>query len=315
MRTPLALPRDPRVYQIAALSTLLLYGMLFRGFDITRGRAVVILLAALGSQYACTRIWRLPSFDPKSALISGLSLCLLLRTNVTALAILTAAVTIASKFAIRWEGKHVFNPTNFGLVAMMLATDAVWVSPGQWGSTAFFAFAIACAGLVVVHRAARADVTFTFLGVYAALLLLRSLWLQEPQTIPFHRLESGALLLFAFFMISDPKTTPDRRSARILFAALVAAGAAWVQLRMFRTNGLLWSLAAFSALVPLLDRIFPGEPYAWLRGPVPVRAVPKGAPREPRHDWPSLHPFPARRQPPDGRVLRLLRGEGGREAL
>ena len=59
MRLP-PLPRDPRVYQIAALSTLLLYGMLFRGFDITRERAAVILIAALGSQYACTRIWRLP---------------------------------------------------------------------------------------------------------------------------------------------------------------------------------------------------------------------------------------------------------------
>jgi hypothetical protein len=198
---------------------------------------------------------------------------------------------------------------------MMLATDAVWVSPGQWGSGPFFAFAIACAGLVVVQRAARADVTFTFLGVYAALLVLRALWLGEPLTIPFHRMESGALLLFAFFMISDPKTTPDRREARILFAALVAAGAAWIQLRMFRTNGLLWSLAAFSALVPLLDRIVPGERYAWLRGPVPVPAVPKGDFREARLDRLPLHPVPARRQPPDGSLLRLLRGEGGREAL
>ncbi|MFN2387896.1 MAG: RnfABCDGE type electron transport complex subunit D [Thermoanaerobaculia bacterium] len=309
------LPRDPRIYQIAALSGLLLYGMLFRGFDVTPLRAAVILIAALASQYACTRVWKLPVFDSKSALISALSLCLLLRTNFAALAILTAAVTIASKFAIRWDGKHVFNPTNFGLVAMMLATDAVWVSPGQWGSGVFFAFAIACAGLVVVQRAARADVTFTFLGVYAALLILRALWLGEPLAIPFHRLESGALLLFAFFMISDPKTTPDRREARILFAALVAAGAAWIHLRMFRTNGLLWSLAAFSALVPLLDRLLPGERHAWVRGPFPVRALSKGDPREARRDWLSLHPLPARREPPDGGVLRLLRGEGGREAL
>jgi Na+-translocating ferredoxin:NAD+ oxidoreductase RnfD subunit len=86
----------------------------------------------------------------------------------------------------------------------------------------------------------------------------RSLYLGEPMSIPFHRLESGALLLFTFFMISDPKTTPDSRAGRVLFAALVAVGAWYVQFRLFRTNGLLWSLAACSLLVPLIDR--------WLRG-------------------------------------------------
>ncbi|PYO55606.1 MAG: Na+-transporting NADH:ubiquinone oxidoreductase, subunit NqrB, partial [Candidatus Rokuibacteriota bacterium] len=72
-----------------------------------------------------------PGFDPRSALISGLSLCLLLRTNSLTLAVLTAALAIASKFVLRVGGKHVFNPTNFALVAMMLLTGAVWVSPGQ----------------------------------------------------------------------------------------------------------------------------------------------------------------------------------------
>src|SRR5436190_15690360 len=96
--------------------------------------------AALLTQYLCTRIWNLPAFDPRSALISGLSLCLLLRTNSLLLAVATAAVTIASKFVLRFRDKHVFNPTNFGLVALMLATGKVWVSPGQWGSAAFFAF-------------------------------------------------------------------------------------------------------------------------------------------------------------------------------
>jgi hypothetical protein len=62
-------------------------------------------------------------------------------------------------------------------------------------------------------------------------------------TIPIHRLQNGALLIFAFFMISDPRTTPDRAAGRVLFALLVALGAAFVQFRLFRTNGLLWSLA------------------------------------------------------------------------
>jgi Na+-translocating ferredoxin:NAD+ oxidoreductase RnfD subunit len=64
-------------------------------------------------------------------------------------------------------------------------------------------------------------------------------------------------------MISDPKTTPNSRAGRVLFAALVAAGGWYVQFRLFRTNGLLWSLAACSTLVPLIDRVLPGARYAW----------------------------------------------------
>ena len=64
-------------------------------------------------------------------------------------------------------------------------------------------------------------------------------------------------------MISDPKTTPDSRIGRVLFAALVAFGAWSMQFRLFRTNGLLWSLAACSTMVPLIDRIVPAARYAW----------------------------------------------------
>jgi Na+-translocating ferredoxin:NAD+ oxidoreductase RnfD subunit len=81
--------------------------------------------------------------------------------------------------------------------------------------------------------------------------------------VPLHRLQNGALVLFAFFMISDPKTTPDSRAGRILFAFLVAAGAWVVQFRLFRTNGLLWSLALWSLAVPLIDRLLPGGRYEW----------------------------------------------------
>jgi len=258
-------PLDPRLYQIAVLSGLLVYGLGWLHFDIAPYRAAVILAAALLSQYACTRLWKLPKFDPKSALISGLSLCLLLRTNSELLAVLAAAVTIASKFLIRWNGKHVFNPTNFGLVLPMLLTGQVWVSPGQWGSVAFFGFLMACLGGLVVNRASRSDVTYTFLASITAIHFGRSLWLLQRMTVPLHRLESGALLLFAFFMISDPKTTPNSRAGRILFGIFVASLAGFIQLGMYRTNGMLWSLAIWSMAVPLIDRLLPGPRYEWIR--------------------------------------------------
>ena len=303
--------RDPRRYQIAALAGLLAWGVAGLGFDVTPARALLLVAAALATQYGCTRAFRLPAFDPKSALISGLSLCLLLRTASDAIAVGAAAAAIGSKFLLRWNGKHLFNPTNFGVVAAVAATGRAWVSPAQWGSTALFAFAIAGAGILVVARAARADVTLAFLAGYAGLLFARSAWLGEPAAIPLHRLANGGLLLFAFFMISDPKTTPDGRAARILFGIAVAVGAAYVQFRLFRTNGALWALTAFAPLVPVLDRLLPGERYRW--SPSRPADVPKGVFDETHPGAPSSGALsPAGPRP---RVLRLLRGEGGREAL
>jgi Na+-transporting NADH:ubiquinone oxidoreductase subunit NqrB len=265
---------DPRLYQIAILSSLLVYGLTRLHFEIGLAQASITLGTALLTQYACTQGWRSGRFDPKSALISGLSLCLLLRTNHLTLAALTAAVTIASKFVLRWNGKHVFNPTNFGVVIMILLTHRVWVSPGQWGNAAFFAFLMACLGGLVVNRAARSDVTYAFIAAYLAILFGYAAWLGQPWAIPLHRLQNGALLLFTFFMISDPRTTPDSRAGRIVFAVLVAAVAALITFRLYRTNGLLWSLAGCSLVVPLINRLLPGARYEW-SAPA-VGTIPKG---------------------------------------
>ncbi len=255
---------DPRLYQIGALSLLLLYGMTALDFDVTAVRAAAIFAAALATQAIASKAAAIP-FDPRSALISALSLCLLLRANSIVLLIAAAVIAVGSKFVIRWRGKHIFNPTNFAIVVLML-TGKVWVSPGQWGNVAFFAFLIACLGGLVVNRAARSDVTYAFIIAWSGIVIGRSLWLGEPLTIPFHRLENGALLLYTFFMISDPKTTPDSRFGRILFATIVALGAGYIQFKLFRTNGVLWSLAAASILVPFIDWLLPSRRYQWSAG-------------------------------------------------
>lgn len=253
---------DPRLYQIASLSTLLLYGLFWLHFDISVWQVAITLGVAQLTQHAGTRYFSLPFFDPKSALISSLSLCLLLRTNDLAVAALAAFAAIGSKFIIQWKDKHIFNPTNLAL-AVILVSGLGWISPGQWGQVAWFGFLIACLGSLVVTRAARADVTLAFLTFYVGLLFIRALWLGDPLTIPLHQIESGALLIFAFFMISDPKTTPDSRTGRVVYALLVALAALYVQFGLFKPHGPLWGLIACSPLVPLLDCLFPGARYDW----------------------------------------------------
>jgi hypothetical protein len=155
----------------AIMATLVVAGIRFLGFDLTPAHVVTVIAGALATQWACTRLTGLPRFDPMSALISGLGLSLLARTDSLVLALVTAILSIASKFVLRWNGKHVWNPTNLGLILMVLLTGGapghpglVWVSPGQWGDTAIFAFALASIGLVLVFRAARSDVTLAFLA-------------------------------------------------------------------------------------------------------------------------------------------------------
>ena len=87
-------------------------------------------------------------------------------------------------------------------------------------------------------------------------------------------MQNGALLLFAFFMISDPRTSPDSRSGRILFAFLVALGALLIEFGLYERNGLMWSLVLCSPIVPLINRLMPGETYEWLTRPPSNEHVP-----------------------------------------
>jgi Na+-translocating ferredoxin:NAD+ oxidoreductase RnfD subunit len=270
--------RDARSYQIVALSSLLGLGVARFGFDVPLTHITITLASALAAQWGAASMGRLSAaaarmaarpFEWRSALISGLSLCLLLRARHPAWLALAAALAVGTKFVLRVSAvhgtgtKHVLNPTNGAIVLLMLAGAPVWVSPAQWGHHLPLAFGIAGLGSLVVHRSARSDVTLAFLTAWAVVLFGRAWLVGQPWMTPVHQLENGSLALFAFHMISDPRTTPDSRAGRIVFALLVALGAGVVQFTLFRTNGLLWSLAACSLVVPLLDRWLPGHAFEW----------------------------------------------------
>ena len=255
--------RDPRYYQVLVLSLLLLYGIVGLDFGIAWRNAAAIFVTAQLTQLAGTRLAGLRRFDPLSALITSLSLTLLLRTDVTILAAVAAMVAIGSKFLVRLQGKHVFNPANVALVTMMLASDRVWVSSGQWGSAALGALALACLGFLVLTRAKRAETTLAFLLAWGALVFMRALWLGDPLGIPLHQLQNGALLIFAFFMISDPKTSPNSAPGRLVYGAMVAAVAYLIQFVLYEPNGPILALIISAPFVPLIDFLSRGKRYRW----------------------------------------------------
>jgi Na+-transporting NADH:ubiquinone oxidoreductase subunit NqrB len=255
--------RDPRLYQIAVLSSLLVYGTAILDFGIRWHNAAVIVLSAQAAQFLASRALRLARFDLLSALITSLSLTLLLRTEFILLAALAAIIAIGSKFLVRVRGKHVFNPANLALVTLMLLSDYAWVSSGQWGSATIGALALSCLGFLVLTRAKRAETTIAFLMFYAALLTGRALWLGDPLAIPAHQLQNGALLIFAFFMISDPKTTPDSAVGRVLYAGVVAAVAFVIQFVYYVPNGPILALVMSAPFVPAIDALLQGKHYQW----------------------------------------------------
>jgi hypothetical protein len=325
---------DPRVYQSVVLATLLGWGEWRLDFGLSPWRIAATLGAALLTQWTCQRLYHRPPrfgrggyhalrsndfgaadgassaagharFDPWSALISGLSLCLLLRTNHLSTMIAAAAIAIASKFMLRVGERHLWNPTNFAIV-VMLALGLGWVSPGQWGSAAYFALLVAGAGGFVVTRAARVDVTAAFLSWWAALLFGRAFYLGDPLAIPLRQLRSGGLLIFAFYMISDPKTTPRTRAGRIAFAALVAAGAFVVQFVLYSQDGLLLALAIAAPLATLLARI-KIRPLASKGDDHESTVVPSRLP--------ARLALAARGAGAGARILRLLRRQGRKRPL
>jgi Na+-transporting NADH:ubiquinone oxidoreductase subunit NqrB len=259
---------DARIWQILSLAILLTYGVGALGFDQTPADIALIVTSALITQWLCSRAISGQRFDPLSPLITAFSLCLLLRGSSPTILALAAVLAIGSKFVLRFDGRHIFNPANFAIAVLLLA-DMAWISPAQWGSRTWAAFLFVCLACLVLSRAKRADLAIAFLGTYIAILLARAFYLGDPLAIPLKQMQSGALLLFTFFMITDPKTTPDRRSARILFAVLVAAAAAWLQFAHFLPQALMYALFFASPLVPLLNGLFrrdrPEVRFEWSR--------------------------------------------------
>ena len=258
-----SLLRDPRWYQVIVLSLLLGFGVFVLDFGIHWQNAIAIFAAAQVTQFVGARFIAHVRFDPLSALITSFSLTLLLRTELVSLAMLAAMIPIGSKFLIRVHDKHVFNPANVALVSLMLLSDHAWVSSGQWGSATIGAFALACLGFLVLTRARRAETTIAFIAAYGLLLTARALWLGDPLGIPLHQLQNGALLIFAFFMISDPRTSPNSPVGRIAFGALVAAVAYSIQFIFYEPNGPILALIICAPIVPLIDAISRGQLYQW----------------------------------------------------
>ncbi|MCY7391443.1 MAG: RnfABCDGE type electron transport complex subunit D [Leptolyngbyaceae cyanobacterium CAN_BIN12] len=280
--------RDARLYQILFLSLFLLLGTGTRDWTLHPEIVATAIATCLITQWiwsVCStppqfktqnsklktqNILSLPSSTPlplhsslPSALITALGLSMLLRTEHIGTMILAAVIAISSKFLLKVNGKHLFNPTNLGIVAAVVLTHDAWISPGQWGESSWYALLFLGTGGVVVQRVGRWDTTGAFLGSYALLELGRNLWLGWTWDVLLHRLSSGSLLVFSLFMITDPRTIPNARVARLIWAGAIALLAFILRNVYFIPTAVFWSLFALAPLSAVLDFIWASPQFTW----------------------------------------------------
>lgn len=264
---------DARLFQIGFQAVLLTLGVLLRDFSLLPAQMALALLAASASQAFWLHVFKLQNVGYLSPLITGFGLSLLLRADTLWLHPLVASLAISSKFLIRIRGKHVFNPANFGVGLALLGLPGAWVSPGQWGNDLGLAVWVVALGALVAQRARRDDAAWLFLAVFLGLtatrLFLLGYSVERGGEILAHQALNGALLLFAFFMISDPMTLPNRPAARRFHVILVAVTAFCWQFLFYRPNGALWALLCLAPLVPFWDFIWPGKIHNW-HGNIPL---------------------------------------------
>ena len=228
-----------------------------------------LLVATLGSAVA-TELgfswWLRGSFSAiQSAYISGISMTILTKPQQGLLwpYVLGASISIASKYVFTWRGRHLWNPTNFGISIMLLvAPGSVSVLSSQFGNGNATLMVIWVIGMLVASRARILHVTFAYLGAFLALAALRSAITGNTYLTEIAPITGPMYQLFLFFMITDPRTTVRSKSGRIFVAVLIAVVETAIRLtnefpipgsQMLLTAPPIFALAIVGPIAMLID--------------------------------------------------------------
>lgn len=266
---------DARWFQIVFLCSFLLVGALLRDFALSWPQILLCFISGIATQAAWQWTLDLPNKRQWQGYLSAIITCfgvsILVRADHLWGHPLLACLAISSKFILRAGPSnclsHIFNPANLAAFLAWAWLPGAWISPGQWGSFSLLALWFLALGGLVTQRIARWNVSLTFLAVWALLLAGRLLYLDyswDPGAAMWlQQMSNGATLLFAFFMISDPMTTPQHKLARLLYVSLVACFAFVWQFYYFKPHGLIIALFACSALVPMINYFWPKPRFSW----------------------------------------------------
>ena len=301
-RYPVVLPsiRDPRLHVAACIISIHILGQVGLHFRVTIPQILAAILTCAVIELVLTLRSSGAFVWPASAMLTGSGVALILRTNDTQAGdpwgftdwyvfAIVAGLSLLTKYVIQYRGSHVFNPSNVGLVAafLILGVDRVQPLDFWWGPLdgwLVLAYLIIIVGGTLItrrlHLLPMAIAYWVTLAVGIGALAtsghcMTADWAFGPVCgVDFSRtiLTSPEVLIFLFFMLTDPKTIPAGAVARIAFAVSVGITStlfiAPTTTEWWAKVGLLGSLVAMCALRPVFERVFPA-PRSELDRPVP----------------------------------------------
>jgi Na+-translocating ferredoxin:NAD+ oxidoreductase RnfD subunit len=158
-----------------------------------------------------------------SAYITGISVGILLRSPAFWPYALCSAIAITSKYVLRWRGRHLWNPSNFAISAMLfLIPEYVATLSIQWGNDVWPMVIVWILGALITWRVRRFHITVTYVASFILFSALRSVMVGDSFLAEVAPLTGPMYQLFIFFMITDPRTTVKSARGQCLVAFLVA---------------------------------------------------------------------------------------------
>ena len=251
---PIVLPslRDPRLHVAAVLLSLQVLGQTVLGFRLSIAQILICLATGALIEFFVVFFKDHAIIWPASGLLTGNSTAFILRvpgtlhgqswsTHGIEIFIGVVALGMATKYLIRWKGRHIFNPSNVALVLAFVVLgvqrveplDLWWIPMGLWMVVTYVI--LVGGGLLIAWELKMLGLVFGFMIAFAAFLAIALYQVPDHCMVASWRVTpmcgrelwqilvtSPEVLIFALFMIPDPRTVPDGQVARVVFGVIVA---------------------------------------------------------------------------------------------
>lgn len=254
VRTRVVIPslKDPRIFMMGVLVTYTVIGQTLLSFDHQWIQIIVSVLVACSLDMLLS-YWKTRQIViPLSGFITGLGLGVLVESIPLWPFIVAPILAIGAKGFIRFQGRNIFNPSNFGLTALLILTPAtVTTLAAQWSGSVLIVMVILVIGGFTSFRVSRWDLVLSFVAGFAIMALIEELIMHNGFTFVYGPMLGAAFQLFSLSMLTDPKTTPDTRRMRIIFGLAVAVVDGILRLMSIQNSPFI-ALLFVSAWVPLL---------------------------------------------------------------
>lgn len=214
---------DNRYVPPVFITLILLAGQLSFGILESYERTLLAIATSVAMELILGRIFLGKWLNVASAYITGISVGILVRSPAFWPYAIAAALAITSKYVLRYKGRHLWNPSNFGIsLVLFLLPASVAMLSIQWGNNMASMVVIWALGSIIIWRLRRFHISATYVISFLVLAVVRSWLIHEPWLSEVSPITGPEYQLFIFFMITDPKTTVRSRKGQCVVVFFVA---------------------------------------------------------------------------------------------